>query len=278
MNSKVLACLKLCRPVNILIGAATIFVGVVLTQKVQPLMNVVLACASGSLIMAAGNALNDVFDREIDRINKPQRPIPSGELTPEGAAILSVILFVSGIYLSILINFWAMIIAVFASLVLFLYDAFLKRVCCIGNVLVSLLTAFAFLYGAVAVGKWHTAIFPASFAFLFHLGREIIKDVEDEEGDKVYSAKTLPIKYGKKVALLTATVVYVLLIILTFVPYYYQIYNQYYFWIVLFGVDMVLAATFFFLWRFYSKTMFQRISVVLKADMVVGLLAIYVGI
>ncbi|MFQ5649908.1 MAG: geranylgeranylglycerol-phosphate geranylgeranyltransferase [bacterium] len=278
MNFDALVYLKLIRPVNVLLGALTIFVGAFITGTIQPLHKVVLACVSGVAIMGAGNAINDYFDIAIDRINKPFRPLPSALLDREAALKFAIILFVLGIFLSIFINWASFFLAVFIAVSLVGYSFRLKQTVLIGNLAVSLFSALAFVYGSLAVGKGHHALFPAGFAFLFHLGREIIKDIEDMEADRARSARTLPIRFGTRVALSAATCVFSLLICLTILPFSLDIYGKAYFIVALIGIDFVIVCILCLMWLYPFPESLRRISLVLKADMFIGLFAIYLGI
>lgn len=277
MTSKVAAYLALTRPVNLLIGAASIFLGALLTNTLEPYPRVVLACLSGTLIMAGGNAINDYYDVDIDRLNKPHRALPAQRLRSSEAVNFTIILFVLGIFLSILINLLALGLATVATLGLVLYSARLKRTALAGNVLVSLLAALAFVYGAASVGRWQAALIPAAFAFLFHLGREIIKDVQDQEADAAGAAQTLPVRFGNRAAFAAVTIVFTLLILFTFIPYILKVYGKGYLWIVVLGVDLVLLGVIVQLWARPELKTLRHISTILKLDMVVGLVAIYVG-
>ncbi len=110
------------------------------------------------------------------------------------------------------------------------------------------------------------------------MGREIIKDIEDQSADKTLSAQTLPLRFGTKTALKVTTVVFSSLILFTFIPYIFGIYGELYFWVVLVGVDLVIVSSLGFMWKHPSTQNLRRISAVLKADMPVGLLAIYLGL
>lgn len=277
MNFSVRGYIGITRPLNIFIGVLAIFMGAFITGTIQPLQNLVLACLSGALIMAGGNVINDYFDVDIDRMNKPFRPIPSNIVNREDAYKFAIILFVLGNFLSIFIIWTSFSLAVFASAGLFLYSWSLKRTILWGNIAVSLFSALAFVYGGLSVGRWQNALIPAGFAFLFHLGREIIKDVEDQAADEANSLKTLPIRFGSKVALLVASGVLGFLIVLTIVPYVLNIYGRTYFTVVLLGVDLVIIVILYLMWVYPYPQYLRRISLVLKADMFVGLLAIYLG-
>lgn len=278
MHFSVRGYLEIIRPFNLVIGALAIFMGAFITGAIHPLQKIVLACISGAFIMAGGNVVNDYHDANIDRINKPHRPIPSQKVSKNSALAFEIILFALGIFLSIFISFGSFFLAISVSLGLFFYSLKLKRTVLFGNVAVSLFSALAFVYGGLAVGRWREALIPAGFAFLFHLGREIIKDIEDQEADATGGLETLPVRFGQKAALTVATLVFSILILLTFVPYFLNIYGVAYFWIVLLGVDLVLVCTLILLWRNPTPDFCGKVSKLLKADMFAGLLAIYLGL
>lgn len=278
MNFDLLTMVILLRPLNLVLCAISVFVGAFVTGTIQPISNVALACISATLIMAAGNAINDVYDLEIDRINKPFRPLPSGRISTDLAFKFAIILFAFGVFLSIFISWIAFWTAIAVSLGLFFYSYRLKRTVLVGNLCISLCSALAFFYGSLAVGRWQEALIPATFAFLFHLGREIIKDIEDKDADRVQAATTLPVKYGTKTALGIASVVLSVLIVATLFPYIFDIYGTAYITVVVLGVDVVILGILFFMWAFPFPEFLRRISFILKADMFVGLLAVYLGV
>ncbi len=269
--------LALTRPVNVLLGAASIAVGAWLTAGVQWSAELGLACLSGALVMAGGNCINDYFDAEIDAVNKPFRPIPAGRVSAGYAVSWASILLVLGVFLSIFLNWTAFVLALSVALGLVLYGWRLKRSFLLGNLAVSLFSAIAFVYGGVAVGRWQLTFFPACFAFLFHLGREIIKDVADRDADRVAAARTLPILHGPEKALVLASTVFAALICLTFVPYALDVYGRSYLVVVVTGVDLVLVGIIYFLLNDPPVATLNRVSTILKIDMLVGLFAIYLG-
>jgi geranylgeranylglycerol-phosphate geranylgeranyltransferase len=269
--------LILCRPLNVIIGMLSIFIGAFITGTIHPIMKVILACISGGLIAAAANVINDYYDIEIDKINKPHRPIAAGIITPKEGFIYSLVLFLLGMVCGYIINWLAFMVSVFSSMLLFLYSYRLKRIVLWGNISVSLATALAFIYGGIAVNRLSYALIPATFSLFYHLGREIIKDVEDIEGDRADKIKTLPIAYGEKLALYVATWIYVFLIILTLMPYIFNIFGMYYLVIVFFIVDLIIGYVLFSMWRNSESKNLSRLSMILKLNMFAGLLAIYVG-
>lgn len=150
------------------------------------------------LVTGAGNAINDYFDVEIDRINRPERPIPSGAASAKGVFVYSSILFVAGITLSLLTNPFCVAIAVANSILLIWYAAILKRTPGAGNAAISYLTASIFLFGGAYAGPDGLLLLTplALITFFAMLAREIWKDAEDLEGDLAQGADTLPIRIG----------------------------------------------------------------------------------
>ncbi len=274
---KIRAFFILTRPLNVLIGGLSILVGSFIAGSLSPLTNVLLAIISGSLIAAAANSINDFYDVNIDRINKPYRPLAAGLLTRSEAFIFSMMLFFTGALLGSFINARAGVIALFACFLLYFYSARLKRTVLWGNLTVSLMTAFAFIYGAVAVDLLDKAMIPAGFAFLFHFGREIIKDVEDHKGDSADNARTLPTIYGKKMSFILTTIIYCILIVVTLLPYLFHVFGKIYLIVVVFGVDLFVIYVLISMWKNPAPSNLGRLSTLLKIDMLVGLIAIYVG-
>ncbi|HHI00563.1 MAG TPA: geranylgeranylglycerol-phosphate geranylgeranyltransferase [Thermococcus litoralis] len=145
-----------------------------------------------------GNIINDYFDYEIDKINRPTRPLPRGALSRKVALVYGLCLALLGLLIGYMLNLWAFLFAFGAYLLMYLYAWKLKPTPFVGNLTVATLTGVTPLYGAVAVGKIGLAGYLALCAFLVNVAREIFKDIEDVEGDRVHGAKTLPIIWGVK--------------------------------------------------------------------------------
>jgi geranylgeranylglycerol-phosphate geranylgeranyltransferase len=267
----------LTRPVNLLIAFGSIFVGGFVTGTIHPFSKLMLACFSGALIAGGANSINDYYDLEIDRINKPGRPLPSGLVKPLQAQLFSLVLFALGIVAGSFIHLPVFIIAFSSSVLLYLYSFRLKRTILWGNLTVALLSGMAFIYGGLAVGRTREAAIVGIFSFLFHLSREIIKDIEDMKGDRSEGLITLPLKYGIKNALVLTSIVMVVLIGLTLVPYFMKFFSLVYLIIVIAGVDFFLIYILFAMWIRPIPEHLGRLAVLMKADMLVGLLAVYLG-
>jgi geranylgeranylglycerol-phosphate geranylgeranyltransferase len=169
------------------------------------------------------------------------------------------------------------IIAFVFSHLLFLYSYKFKKTALWGNLLVSITTAMAFIYGGESVLNAQGVLFPAGFAFFFHLGREILKDIEDMEGDYKAGALTFPIKYGMQASLNLIFADFILLVILTLIPYILGIYSVTYFIIVCLGIYPVLIFVMLKMRQKPGAALIGKLSILLKADMIVGLLAIYIS-
>ena len=185
------------RPVNSLAaGIAAIVAYLIATGTVIP--ETLLLFAVVAFVTAAGNVINDYFDVEIDRINRPDRPIPAGRVTLPGARAYAVTLFLAGILVCLRTNALCIAIAVFNAVLLVVYAARLKRTPLLVNIAVSYLAASMFLFGgalAGIAGIFH--VMPvAAMTFFAMLARELVKDAEDVEGDRASGAVTLPILRG----------------------------------------------------------------------------------
>jgi geranylgeranylglycerol-phosphate geranylgeranyltransferase len=175
------------------------------------------------LITAAGNVINDFFDAEIDAINRPGRPIPSGMVSRRAARGFAVTLFLAGIMLSFFTNSLCIAIAIFNVLLLVAYAAKLKRTPLIGNIAVAYLSASIFLFGG-ALNGWEGLIhiIPiAAITFFAMLSRELLKDAEDVEGDRAGGADTVPLRIGIKKTSEFALITTVLAVVVSFIPYFW---------------------------------------------------------
>jgi geranylgeranylglycerol-phosphate geranylgeranyltransferase len=268
---------RLSRPVNVLISMLSVLTAILICGVFAFEWRILFACLTSALLTAAANAVNDYFDHDIDLINRPNRPLPHGDIEPTEALYFALSLFILGVFFSYLINIETLICAGTFSLLLICYSARWKRMVLIGNIVVSLATAFAFLYGGFAVKAIEKALFPALFAFLMHFGREIIKDMEDIVGDQQNGAVTFPIRYGNRAAKIMVTAFYVILMAITYLPYVLGLYGRVYVMIVSLGVNTVLLWSIISLWHDASRRNLRLMSAVIKADMFIGLAAIYAG-
>jgi geranylgeranylglycerol-phosphate geranylgeranyltransferase len=174
-----------------------------------------------ALITAAGNVINDFFDAEIDVINRPDRPIPSGAVSRGAARGFAITLFLAGILVSFFTNSLCIGITIFNALLLIAYAAKLKTTPLIGNIVVAYLSASIFLFGGALNGlDGLVRIIPiATITFFAMLSRELLKDAEDVEGDRAGGADTVPIRIGIKKTTEFALITTVLAVLASFIPY-----------------------------------------------------------
>ncbi len=226
---------------------------------------IVFGLSASFFIAGAGNVLNDYYDRDIDRINHPERPIPAGNIAPENAKMFSYALFSLGLILSAFTLTWSAFgIALCAVILLFVYESNFKRKGFSGNVIISILAALVFLYGGacVSTSELLLAIFRifirsaheytaatnrfipvfilALLAFLATLSREIVKDIEDIRGDM--DRRTLPKKIGIRNAAAVSAVVLCIAVILSPLPYLAKIFNYVYIAIVAIADTLLIYA------------------------------------
>ncbi len=270
--------IRLTRPLNIFIAFLSVLLAAYLSDFFVFDLQLIYAITAAVLIACAGNVINDIFDIEIDKINKPDRVLSSERISLKTALKFYYFLNITGLIFAYLAGFYLLLIAVSSIVLLFFYSFIFKRTVLMGNFLVSFISALAFIYGALAGGDIKAGFIPALFAFLFHFGREIIKDIEDVSGDTALGATTLPIKYGKKTALLFVNVIFLLLSGVLFIPVLTKMYNIYYIVIILTGVLPVLIFISIMIWIKNSEKWMGYYSILLKTDMFIGLLAILAGV
>jgi geranylgeranylglycerol-phosphate geranylgeranyltransferase len=172
-------------------------------------------------ISASILVLNDYFDLETDKVNAPYRPIPSNAVTPAEALLLSVILVITGLILSYLLSFTSLIIVIFLLLIGFLYNRQFKKSGLPGNLMVSISVGMTFIYGGISVGLPFNKMiwFFGIIAALIDLGEEIAADSMDIKGDMLISSNSLAIKYGQQKAIKVSVAIFILVIILTILPF-----------------------------------------------------------
>ncbi len=202
------------------------------------LIPLILALISVFVISGAGIVLNDFFDSEIDKINAPQRPIPSGKISKAQALNFSILLFAFGLLLAFFINIYAFALALLNTVLEIFYARNFKAMPLIGNLVDSWFPATTFVFGALIVLSFEKVLWLAILAFLVNMGREIIGDIEDIEGDKKLNAKTLPILFGESKAKILASVFIIAGVALSFVPFMLGLLGFYYLIIVIFA-DLV---------------------------------------
>ncbi len=213
--------LKLIRPINCLVMSFAILVGVLLAGNGNiQWLNLLFGGITAFTLTAAAMAVNDYYDYDIDKINEPQRPIPSGAVTKKGALIETGALTVIGLVAAYAVSLNCFIFAFVAWVIMVTYSTVGKRSGLAGNFLVSACVAAPFLYGSLVATNeiGLNVILFASMAFLSNTGREIAKGIVDVQGDRSYHIKTMAVRFGEVKAALGAAFFFIFAVCLTAIP------------------------------------------------------------
>ncbi len=268
-------------------------------EAISPFMDFILLVLATILITMGGYVINDYYDVKIDQINKPGRTVVTRFISYRGAIKLHLLLNFMAILIGFFLAFRVKVLSFgfifpFIAGLLWLYSARYKRMLFWGNFLVALLSAtvifvvwlfdFYFLClspdiftGVIPGQAWvsRLVIAYAVFAFLLSLSREIIKDMEDQEGDRALDCRTLPIIIGNR---MTSLIVLVLLIITLLLMGFIQIIlshldQQLLFWYLLIMIQLPLIILIFMLFFTHSKNGFHLMSNISKLIMLNGILS-----
>lgn len=260
----------------------------------------ILFVLSVILVAAGGNVINDYFDFELDKEFKPKRPIPQGYFSQETAMYLHMGLALSGITLGYYTG-WVLghlsigYLYVICALLLYLYSSFLKKIPLAGNLVVAALTGFVFVLLLLMEADFlrlitfeggvyafeilkSQVLFYGGFAFLTNLAREIVKTIEDKEGDAAYKINTVAVQWGANAAKTVA--LSVLLILLGGLAYFMNGFLEAKavkeFMYLLFAVVIPVVVAMVLLFLAKEQKMYRSVSLLLKFIMVSGILSIAV--
>jgi 4-hydroxybenzoate polyprenyltransferase len=258
-----------------------------------------LLIISSLLIAAAGNIINDYFDRNIDEINKPEKKIIDTLIKRRWAIVMHIVFSLTAILIGFYIDsqtpvFWLGFSNTICVVLLFAYSISLKKKLLVGNVLISLLTAWVifvcflcyyrtlsfegielFERQAILRRFMRISFLYAGFAFIISLIREVVKDMEDIEGDKKYGCKTIPISWGIPAGkVFVAVWLVVLLGIISVVQIY--VWQLGWYWSVAYSIVLIIAPLIWILRKLYQAKVpkdYHQVSSVIKLVMLFGLLS-----
>lgn len=212
--------IRLTRPGNVLGAAVLALVGGYVAAELAHPLELAVATGATALGTAAGNAINDYFDRDIDAINRPDRPIPAGHVRPlEAVALAAVALAVGFVLTVVLLPPTAIVIAVVVLVLLISYTRLFKGTPGGGNAVVAVLVASAIWFGGAAGGDLPASAVLGALAGMATFTREVVKDIEDRPGDEAEGLRTLPIAVGTRRAWLIGGVVLAIGGLLSPIPY-----------------------------------------------------------
>ncbi|MHA2423556.1 MAG: geranylgeranylglycerol-phosphate geranylgeranyltransferase [Candidatus Thorarchaeota archaeon] len=209
------AFLSIIRPQNCIIGGLTVIAGIAIASKVATgmvdtsalFLNFLYAFITYFFVAAGGNVVNDIFDIEIDKINRPHRALPSGRMSIKQAWIYVGILSFLGVIFAFLNGPIGTIVVIIFLIIGYAYAAKVKQLGLAGNFMVAFSFAFGVIYGSLVYGETvSNIVFPIPTwlffitAFMILQARETIKGAEDVEGDALRDVRTIARVYGYKAA------------------------------------------------------------------------------
>jgi 4-hydroxybenzoate polyprenyltransferase len=254
---------------------------------------------SSVLIAAAGYIINDYFDLSIDRVNKPDKLVVDKIIKRRWTIVWHWVFSGAGVALGFYVSWRLQNLAVGLAnlgcvILLWFYSTVFKRKLLIGNVIISLLTAWVIL--VLYVCEFKVAIFRdpafhqslsrafkfavvyAGFAFIISLVREVIKDIEDMEGDERYGCRTMPIVWGVDVSkVFAATWLVVLIGALVILQFYALQYGRW--WSASYCILLIVLPLIWILRKLYtanSKMEYHLLSNMVKAVMLAGILSMLI--
>ena len=254
---------------------------------------------------AGGYVINDYFDVKIDRINRPDNLVVTRIISRDTAMHLFYGLTAVGVIAGTVVAWWAhswtlLFTYIVIPGLLWFYSASYKRMFLVGNLVVAFASAIVPLLVAIANADYLHHLYQnalayspivgelyvwtggfAAFAFLLTWVREIVKDIEDIEGDREMECRTLPIVWGDKVAKIIATIllvviailiVYMLFAVLPFSHEWKSLPTRY----VVFGLIVPILCSIVLLWAANNRTEYHRVQTIIKFAMFMGMLFSYV--
>jgi geranylgeranylglycerol-phosphate geranylgeranyltransferase len=208
------------RPGNLAMAAAGVAIGGCLALgrfTIPPALWWAMGSAIG--LGAAGNAANDLFDVEADRINRPLRPLVTGAISGQAALLVAGVAGGLGLWAAWWVSRQLFVLGLAALVAMLIYSPVLKSRGLLGNLAVAVVASMPLVYGAAAVRDWRAGLVPAVLAAFLHLAREIVKDLEDVEGDLAIGRTTVPIAWGVDAGFASAAAVLVVFVPASLAPW-----------------------------------------------------------
>lgn len=221
-TSRLGALIRMARPVNCaMMGAAVIVGEIAILAGVPSPIQMALGFAVASLLTASAMIINDIVDLEIDRVNAPERPLPSGLVSKRTAALTATVAGALGVAASVPLSYYAIAVAALTFACSYFYNTRGKQTGLLGNSMVAFCVAMPFLFGGIVVVGYIDVLVAVFFllAFLANIGREVTKGIADVEGDKLKNIRTVALAKGLRFAAGVAAFFYILPVLLTPLPY-----------------------------------------------------------
>jgi len=274
---KLIGFLRLTRPLNCLMMGFAVIVGASLVSPLNFTINLLLGFVTAFSLTAASMAINDYYDREIDAINEPNRPIPRGDVNPKEALIFALVLSIIGLIAAFTTSLPSLLVAVIALIISITYITKGKGTGLPGNFLVSASVVIPFIYGGLTVGQIETStLLFVAIAFLSNTGREVTKGIVDVEGDRSHNIKTIAVTYGERTAAVAAAVFSLLAVCLSPLPWLWELVSDWFLPPVLL-TDIGMLVSSIMLLRNYSRKNAKIIKNLSLIWFTTGLLAFIFG-
>ena len=265
---KLMGFLQIIRPLNCLMMGFAVIVGASLVSSLSFTMNP---------LTAASMVINDFYDRKIDAINEPNRPIPRGDVSPKESLFFALVLSLIAFTAAFETNSPSLVVAVIAWIISITYITKGKGTGLPGNFLVSTTVVIPFVYGGLTVGQLETStLLFVAIVFLSNTGREITKGIVDVEGDRSHNIKTIAVTHGERSAATVAAVFSFLAVSLSPLPWMLGIVSDWFLPPVIL-TDLGLIISSFMLLRDYSRTNAKKIKTLSLVWFVTGLLSFILG-
>ena len=274
----IVAHIRLFRPLNLLTGAFAVYVSSAILRSLYQTSELTFAILTVVGYNAAANSLNDFIDFKIDQVNRPGRPLTAGLVKRNTALIFSVLLFIGGSVTALFLSKLAAMIAILIVLPLIIsYNLKLKQLPLVGNIVIALILGLTFIFSGAVFGNIKPMIIPCFLAFGLTLVRELVKDIEDMEGDRQSGLITFPIIAGFNRAGKLTALFAVIIGVGALAPYMMDIYSFWYLASLVLGAETPLVTLVVLFMKSPEKINYSLASKTLKISTILGIIAIYCG-
>ena len=235
--------------------------------------NLFFLILSSATVIASGYIINNFYDSEKDLINRPKKTMLDRFVSQRTKLSVYFILNLLAIFFASYVSFKAVVFFFIYIFAIWLYSHRLKRILFLGNLVASILTLTPFFVIFIYYKNFETVIFiHATFLYLMIVMRELVKDLENMQGDLIQNYHTIPIVYGEKLSKFFLSILSILAVIPTMllITRFDTGYMNYYFY-----VSLVLLV-FFVLFLYFSKVKWQFLLLhnILKLIIVAGVFSI----
>ena len=275
---------RLIRPINCLMMGLAVLIGELITYStLLPVGPSVFGFLTAFTLTGTSMIVNDYWDREVDAVNAPERPIPSGVVSVKEALLFGMILSVIGLLCALSTNLACLVVSILSLLISIVYNVKGKQKGLTGNLMVSACIAVPLLYGGfiyegenVSFNRFGLLLVFDLMIFLANTGREVIKGIIDVKGDKIRQVKTIAIQYSPRVARTVGILFFLSAVILSVFPWFYGMVAWVYLPIVLVSDGGFIISS-IILWKDFTKGTVIKIKNRILIWMFIGLFAFALG-